>query len=470
MAAKGGGESLVKSNISSSDNPLAFPVQSTTPHLYHNNNNNNQIDQINRSPPMIQQQQQQQQTNFNLNGYRSAPKSIAPELWIRKEVQNSNDTIINNVNLNPNYLTKQNYRQDLDKQILDKIERANQEKNRNYNNNNNYSYPFGSNNTTNISTDYSTGYKTASYRQNTVGFNDNNRPKYHKDNIIEKPNSMSASEIPPYDPIKYKNFIPDQVYDPWGKPGGGAPMVDPLTGKKYTKTSGQVWYDKIGINPDDRYEMFRSKAKPQTLAEQQNEMEEERQRRHWEAEELKTRPNDVASWIIQKRRAEQARLQHSNVTREKINTETARKLKIDESTKLYHDVLSEQVEDNDRRNRLNKLNDDVAGIEHTKSWDSWVTIKIKSIFYFKNVECLNFYKIKKWGRPGAGAPNSDIRRHNTQGVIQSDTRDQTYATSNGSYGKQVNSGYSSGPPQVLTRQIGDSNHKNLYESFLAMRE
>ena len=76
--------------------------------------------------------------------------------------------------------------------------------------------------------------------------------RLNKDNIVEKPNSLS-NDLPPYDPIKHKSGqYQGYNYDPWGKPGGGAPLIDPNTGRKFTKMTGQVWFDTIGLNPDDR--------------------------------------------------------------------------------------------------------------------------------------------------------------------------------------------------------------------------
>jgi len=38
----------------------------------------------------------------------------------------------------------------------------------------------------------------------------------------------------------------------------------------------------------------------------------------------------------------------------------------------YHDELGRQLEERNRQNKLFKLKDDVAGIEHTKQWNSMV--------------------------------------------------------------------------------------------------
>lgn len=37
------------------------------------------------------------------------------------------------------------------------------------------------------------------------------------------------------------NIIPQQdLYDPWGRPGGGAPLVHHPTGQKFTRYSGSL--------------------------------------------------------------------------------------------------------------------------------------------------------------------------------------------------------------------------------------
>jgi hypothetical protein len=37
------------------------------------------------------------------------------------------------------------------------------------------------------------------------------------------------------------NVIPQQdMYDPWGRPGGGAPLIHQSTGQKYTRYSGSL--------------------------------------------------------------------------------------------------------------------------------------------------------------------------------------------------------------------------------------
>jgi hypothetical protein len=131
------------------------------------------------------------------------------------------------------------------------------------------------------------------------------------------------------------------------------------------------------LSPDDRAKAYADKNRPLTLGEQQREMEVERQRKRYEESVYKSRAGDVATWITEienqrkKNNVYGAHLQHSNVTREKINLEYARR-NVNTEKKSYHDELGVQQEERMRNDKLHKLRDDVAGLEHTKKWDDWV--------------------------------------------------------------------------------------------------
>lgn len=154
-------------------------------------------------------------------------------------------------------------------------------------------------------------------------------------------------------------------------------MIDPNTGRKFTKYSGQVWYDTIGLSPDDRAKLYADRNRPLTLEEQRREVEVEKQRKREEEAVYKSRAGDVATWITEienqrkKNNVYGAHLLHTNVTREKINLEYARR-NVKPETRSYHDELGVQLEERHRNNKLHKLKDDVAGIEHTRKWDDWV--------------------------------------------------------------------------------------------------
>jgi len=102
-------------------------------------------------------------------------------------------------------------------------------------------------------------------------------------------------------------------------------MIDPNTGRKYTKISGQLGYDQIGMSLDERAKIVR--YRPVTLEEQKYEMNIEKERKRQENESYKAKAGDVVTWITG---LESARLVHlnsnkgahlpvTNVTREKIN-------------------------------------------------------------------------------------------------------------------------------------------------------
>jgi hypothetical protein len=68
-----------------------------------------------------------------------------------------------------------------------------------------------------------------------------------------------------------------------------------------------------------------------------------------------------------------AHLPVTSVTREKIDSESARRYNDNtEKSKNYYQVLTNQQEESNRNKKLAKLKDDVAGMEHNKKWDQMV--------------------------------------------------------------------------------------------------
>lgn len=89
-----------------------------------------------------------------------------------------------------------------------------------------------------------------------VEFNKNivNIPTNHP----EKFNSP-YNEFLTYDPNKdikpvFGATIGQDPYFPWGKPGHGAPRVDPSSGTRDTRIAGNLWYHVNGQTPSDRKE------------------------------------------------------------------------------------------------------------------------------------------------------------------------------------------------------------------------
>jgi len=284
-------------------------------------------------------------------------------------------------------------------------------------------------------------YQAPFYRDETLH-------RLDKNNIIEKPNSLSA-DTPPYDPIKHRNgFQEGYNYNPWGRPGGGAPLIDPNTGRKYTKITGQLGYDQIGLSNEERLKLL--KTRPLTLEEQKYDMGVEKERKRHENEVYKARAGDVATWITDLESARRvhlstnngAHLQITNVTRDKINLESVRRSQNDKAL-IYHNELGQQMEEKNRQTKLFKLKDDVAGIEHTRKWDDW------------------------WGKPGGGAPTNERRRRDLTEVLES-PRDKAFsglATSLpiGSPTFQKNS------DSQFPKSSIKSNHINLYDNIAMMK-
>jgi hypothetical protein len=180
----------------------------------------------------------------------------------------------------------------------------------------------------------------------------------------------------------------------WGKPGGGAPLIDPITGKKMTKKSGQTWYDRVGLNEDERAKAVMDRNRPFTLDEQRREIEKERERRRAEEADYKSRTGaDVVTWINhlddQKKKLyamHGAHMGSTSVTKDKIKAEQLRR---NDAARTYHEELGQQLEERNRNEQLHKLKNDVAGIEHTKKWDQWVRINtiFTVVFFFSRNFC-----------------------------------------------------------------------------------
>jgi hypothetical protein len=65
-----------------------------------------------------------------------------------------------------------------------------------------------------------------------------------------------------------------------------------------------------------------------------------------------------------------AHLPHTSVTREKVNLEVARKHA--NNVKSYHEELARQLEEKNQLEKMQKLNENIAGLEHTKKWNNLV--------------------------------------------------------------------------------------------------
>lgn len=57
---------------------------------------------------------------------------------------------------------------------------------------------------------------------------------------------------------------------------------------------------------------------------------------------------------------------------QKSNINQVKRSEINQNAKAYHSELLLQQEERNRQKKLHKLNEQVAGLEHTKKWSDWV--------------------------------------------------------------------------------------------------
>lgn len=74
-------------------------------------------------------------------------------------------------------------------------------------------------------------------------------------------------------------------------------MIENDTGKMSTKISGQVWYDTLGVFPDERAKYYADKLRTLPIDEQKRLMEEEQSRKRYEKDEMMKPSMDVSTWI-----------------------------------------------------------------------------------------------------------------------------------------------------------------------------
>jgi len=131
------------------------------------------------------------------------------------------------------------------------------------------------------------------------------------------------------------------------------------------------------VFPDERQKHYSDKVRVLPIDEQKRLMEEEISRKRDERESIYKPFLDVSSWISGFERQPLkygAHLNHTNVTREKMNVETVRRNDNPLLSNSYHRELGKQMEEKERQKKLSKLKEDVAGIEHTRKWDKMVSI------------------------------------------------------------------------------------------------
>ncbi|CAF3949190.1 unnamed protein product [Rotaria magnacalcarata] len=96
------------------------------------------------------------------------------------------------------------------------------------------------------------------------------------------------------------NAIPQQdLYDPWGRPGAGAPLIHSNTGQKFTRYSGSLQEKLNHVGPLGFY----GKQYSGNIEDQKRELELEQRRRQQEEMEHRSNAGDTAEWISQLERS-----------------------------------------------------------------------------------------------------------------------------------------------------------------------
>jgi len=192
-----------------------------------------------------------------------------------------------------------------------------------------------------------------------------------------------------YDPNKEGqnvfNTIPQQdLYDPWGRPGGGAPLVHAPTGQKFTRYSGSL-QDKLNATGPLG---FHRRQYTGDINEQKRELELEQRRRQQDDLEFRSNAGNTAEWITQlegNRYPLRLHLPTTETTREITGART--RFRSDESRQLHEDLV-QQAEERARLQKMSRFHENIAEMHHSEAMNNW------------------------WGKGGGGAPAFTNRRHN----------------------------------------------------------
>jgi hypothetical protein len=175
-----------------------------------------------------------------------------------------------------------------------------------------------------------------------------------------------------FDPLKLSSVYASDVceYNPWGKPGNGAPI-------QTTRYGGSLRTDMLNnVQRPQFYSANNSFTDNKNHQAQKVDLFSELEAR---SQQRRIRPEttgDFVSWMNSfesQHLKSKPSLLHTNVTREKVNSESIRNHPTDYA-KNYSTVLAGQSEEADRRRKLEKLKHLAADEEHIKNYNSWVSI------------------------------------------------------------------------------------------------
>ncbi|CAB3982284.1 Hypothetical predicted protein [Paramuricea clavata] len=178
-------------------------------------------------------------------------------------------------------------------------------------------------------------------------------------------------------------------YNPWGRPGAGAPLKD-KQGNVMTNTTGKLANDNMGSSAQLKRDPVRKKEYLKSLEQQHQELEvlREEERTNY----MKPDRVGVVNWLRQGKvgqpnydsQTKEIRANPkatSDVTREKLQI---RRL-INDNSKCYYDDLQEMADERNRRRQIDRAKERELSFDHIKTMND------------------------VWGRPGGGAPMMKLK-------------------------------------------------------------
>ncbi|CAF1297142.1 unnamed protein product [Adineta ricciae] len=206
---------------------------------------------------------------------------------------------------------------------------------------------------------------------------------------------------PNKEPQQVFNIIPQQnLYEPWGRPGAGAPLIHQQTGQKFTRYAGSL-EDKL--NTVGPLSLYRDQYHGNIL-DQKHDMEVQKTRREQEKRERRLNPGETAAdWISQLEGSHYPLKFHKPTTKTTRHFTGTHDPYSAEDANLFRSELSRQTEERARLEQIARYENNLADLQHTEVQNSW------------------------WGREAVGVAKPKKRPDNVQNALNSS---QSYWTSN----------------------------------------
>ncbi|CAF1402222.1 unnamed protein product [Adineta steineri] len=216
---------------------------------------------------------------------------------------------------------------------------------------------------------------------------------------------------PNKEPQQVFNLIPQQnLYEPWGRPGAGAPLVHQHTGQKFTRYAGSLEEKLNTVGP---LSLYRNQYYSESIDEQKRDAQIQQKRREEELMERRLNDGGTAGWIAQLEGGHYPLKFHkptTQITRHNTGTQDTHS---PEEIRTIRNDLAQQAEQRARLQQIARQEDNIADLQHTETQSGW------------------------WGKDGARATKTQPRRfnalnalHNSQSVRSTNSFNQTNPNDN----------------------------------------